>query len=339
MLMQRFAEQPGRPIVGTRIDPNADVLAAPMEEEDDVRSEVAAVMSELLPWGISVLLHVALVLLAIFIVWSVQTVMEEEDVIIPSVTLSDTPGAPLTMQQTQKIQSQASSQQRTITKTETQTVSPVETKQTTDIQLIGAAGGPSSKSSPFSGLGNANGPFSASLYGSGGNAKRIAYVVDASGSLIDTLPFVIEELKESIRKLSDQQSFTVIFFSDGKVIQPPRTGLLEANKDVRDQVQAWLDSGAVTAQGTTAPLEAVKKALSYRPQLVFLLSDNITGRQKYELERETLIAELMQANTGGAKINTIQFIYPDPLEKAGLKPTLKELSDKTGGVYKFVDAA
>ena len=78
------------------------------EEEDEeekaaVGDEINAMLVTLLPWGISILFHVGLVVLAIFVVWT-TTRIEKEEVIIPIAKLSPTPGAPLTMKVTKKLE-------------------------------------------------------------------------------------------------------------------------------------------------------------------------------------------------------------------------------------------
>ncbi len=172
------------------------------------------------------------------------------------------------------------------------------------------------------------------------NTPKIAYVVDASGSLMDTLPFVIQELKKTINELSDQQSFTVIFAVDGKALEIPPSGLKQATPELKEHVIAWLNprAGNIAPGGATDLLPSISQALGYRPQLLYILSDNVTGRGQHEREQKALAAEIERANTGGTKINTIQLFYPDALTAYGFEPTLKIISDKTGGVYKFVDA-
>jgi len=88
----------------------------------------------------------------------------------------------------------------------------------------------------------------------------------------------------------------------------------------------------------------MQQALRYRPQLMYLLSDNITGggtgATQYEIEQQRLLDEVQRANTGNTKINTIQFLYEDPLSKVpGKKGTLEQIAEMSGGIYKFVDAA
>lgn len=303
------------------------------EEEED--SEVAAVMGDIAPWAVSIVLHAALVLIAIMVVWITIDEVEEEEPIIPIARLSEKPGAPLKMKTT-KTPTKTSSSKRTVTKSKKVT-NKITSKVKADMSLIGVAGASESKASPFGTSVGAGGPFKAGFFGQGGNAKRIAYVVDASGSLLDTLPFVILELKSSISKLSDAQSFTIVFFTQDKPLEAFRPGLKPATSDNKANVLKWLEEGHVVPQGQASPLEAVKRALGYKPDLIFLLSDNITGGGRFELAQSQLLAEVKKSNKNKTKINTIQFLYPDPLGKIkGMRPTLEMISLESGGLYKFV---
>ncbi|MEX0776904.1 MAG: hypothetical protein WD042_14460 [Phycisphaeraceae bacterium] len=328
---------------GAQRPPGDPVSGQPLPEEEekddaDVGKEVRAVLMNILPWGISFLLHVGLFILAIFIVWSTIKNLEAEQPIIPSVRLSENPGAQLTQTQ-QKIQQQSSAK-RSLTKTQEQsTITNQKVK--LDSRLIGVAGGSAgAKANPFGGNVGDAGPFGASFYGAGGNARHIAFLIDASGSLIDTLPFVIGELKRTVNDLTDAQTFTVIFFQAGKPIEVPRPGLKKADAKTKEFVLNWIDTkaGNVVPQGRTSPIEAIKLALRYKPQLLYILSDNVTGRAQYELSQAEVVAEVKKANAGGTKINTIQFLYKDPLESYGMQPTLELISKESGGVYKFVSA-
>jgi hypothetical protein len=196
-----------------------------------------------------------------------------------------------------------------------------------------------SKANPFDTGIRAGDDLQATFYGTGGNARRLVYLVDASGSLIDTLPFVILELKRSIGELSERQSCSVIFFQGDRVIEVPAPGLKPATAQNKRRVIEWidLDSGNITPKGLSSPLNALKQALRYRPQLLFILSDNITGQGQYEIDQQRLLAGITRANTSNTKINTIQFLYPDPLVRYDLKPTLQLIAEQTGGIYKFLD--
>ncbi len=307
------------------------------QEEDSLGDEVNAVLLSLLPWGISFLFHVGVVLLAIFVVWStIEQLNQEEEIIIPIARLSKTPGAPLKMKVTKK---KIKTTQRVRTKSVRKTTTNISNRVDAEIPLIGATGGAPGKASPFGATVRQESGERATMYGSGGNAKRLAYIIDASGSLLDSMPFVINEIKRSISELSDKQTFTIIFFQGDDLVEVPPAGLKKATSELKQQVIKWvdMDSGNIVPKGSSNPVKAIKLALRYKPQLVFLLSDNITGRAQYEMNQTRLLTEIKKANNGHTKINTIQFLYPDPLTKIGLKPTMELISESTGGVYKFVD--
>jgi hypothetical protein len=320
-------------------DENDDAGGAPVARKDSegLSEEVNTVLLGLVPWGVSFLFHAGMVLLAIFVVWSTAVKVEEKEEIIPIARLSATPGMPKLQKTTSTSTSLQKTARKITTKQSVKTVSNVPSKDTSQT-LIGASsptGAPmqasSSSGSPFGGFYGT---------GTGGNATKLAYVIDASGSLVDSLPFVIAELKRSVSQLSDKQTFTVIFFQGEDAIEVPPKGPKPATSEMKQKVIEWidLDIGHIIPMGQSNPIKALKLALSYEPQLMFLLSDNITGYGKYEVFQKRLLGEIDKANLGDTKINTIQFLYPDPLGDVGLTPTMELIAEKTKGVYKFVDA-
>jgi hypothetical protein len=310
-------------------------VAEDEEEYASVGSEINATLAMLLPWAISILFHLGLILLALFVVWTAAVEQEEEEVIIPIARLSETPGGSLTESEDVELQkTQNVRRVRTADTADQDALSDLNQKLNNQVSLIGVAGGGGGKIAPFGTT--TGGGVKARFYGTGGNARRLAYVVDASGSLIDTLPFVIRELKRSVSELSPKQQFTVIFFQRDQAIEVPPRGLKKANPETKKAVADWisLQSGNIIPRGKSNPIQALKLAMGYRPDLVFVLSDNITGSGRYEVDKEHLLEMLQTLNKQGrTKINTIQFLYEDELG------TLKEISEQHGGIHKFVSRA
>ena len=77
--------------------------------------------------------------------------------------------------------------------------------------------------------------------GVGGNAKTVAYVCDASGSMMG-LPFdlVKMELHKAIDVLVPTQAFNVIFFQKGIAEPFSRDSLVVANPNNKDRAYKWL---------------------------------------------------------------------------------------------------
>lgn len=118
----------------------------------------------------------------------------------------------------------------------------------------------------------------------GPRAERIVYVVDASGAMTSSLPFVLGELDRSVSRLTAAQAFQVIVFHD-----PPRGSngpamevfdprgvsgsLITATEENKRRLRTWL--AGVQPSGRSDPREALERALALKPELVFLLTRSI----------------------------------------------------------------
>lgn len=168
------------------------------------------------------------------------------------------------------------------------------------------------------------------------NALSVVYVVDASGSLISTLPVIRRELERSLRRLSPEQRFGVAFFQKGQALLPTngaggtRSLLRAATKGAVEEVIHWAEG--IRPSGRSNPLAALELALAARPDVVFLLSTDITGAGEFELSGDELLRRLDVLNpldpaTGRrpTRIQCIQFLDPDPHN------TLKLIAEEHSG--------
>lgn len=179
------------------------------------------------------------------------------------------------------------------------------------------------------------------LYGTPG-ATRVVYLIDASGSLIDTLPFVQIELQNALRSLRPDQSYAVMFFGGGGVLEAPPVGMKSASSQAVTQTTQWVDpgSGKVIASGRSDAHSAVRRALAYQPDAIVLLSDGITGRGDAAIAQRVQLLNLIDtANTSGVVFHTIQVRQPDPLATSTRRGTLETIALQTGGVYRYVAEA
>ena len=137
------------------------------------------------------------------------------------------------------------------------------------------------------------------------------------------------------RQHEEPFEYALVFFRNGEVLVQDRRGLRSAEHDTVSRSVDWLDQ--VHPGGATSPLPAIELALSYQPDTVTVLSDNITGHGQYELNADDLVARVLQVRGNRrVTINTVQFIYADPLEQLGQPGTLRRLAEETGGRYSFV---
>ena len=339
-----------------------------MEEHDsvDVGEEVSETLAAAVPWAISVMFHAAIVLLTIFVVWTTATKQLSEEVVIPVSYLSKNPGSTIrphgpqrerpTEQQTSAANSSGLFGARTTGAKDDGSDGRSKGGRKFDGDRIGVGG-----TRGEGGDGIVNGPMMSTTggkgrlfgdgksggggkyseyFGTGGNAERVVYLIDASGSLIDSMPLVMMELKRSIMALTPEHKFTVIFFqgSEPKEVGVGIKGLKHATDENKKQICAWIDTdtGNVIPGGLSNPDKALRLALSYRPELIYVLSDNITGQGRYEVDQRQLLREIALANRSNTKINAIQYLRPDPLTRQGMTGTMEMIAKQSGGLFRYV---
>ncbi|MAW42383.1 MAG: hypothetical protein CMJ30_08265 [Phycisphaerae bacterium] len=183
-------------------------------------------------------------------------------------------------------------------------------------------------------------PDTASFFGvSGSDARRVVYCIDASGSMIRSLPMVLEHLGQSMDQLKPPQRFSVVFFQDNEAVPMPKFASMPlATLDHKRAVIRWMHQDIVPL-GRSNPLRALELALSVNPDVIFLLSENITGAGPFEIEADRLLAALEDQNpiqsdgTRATAIKCIQFLEEDVLG------VLRKIADAHGGPngYNFVE--
>lgn len=159
----------------------------------------------------------------------------------------------------------------------------------------------------------------------GGDARDIVYVVDASGSMISAMPTVKAELKRSLSALGPTQRFCVLFFqsdrragltylSSADALGVP--GLARASRRNLERVSRWIDG--IVPDHRSDPIPALEAALALRPDAVFVLSSAVKGEGSWDPDERTVLARLDELNPedprNGARpvrIRTIQFLKPD----------------------------
>jgi len=295
----------------------------PKEEEQGGMDTVMGWLALYVPsWGTSVLLHVAVVILAYFMAWqteATQPPFEYKSAVVQSEKLK----MEKRLKPDQKQQSTRGKFRpgpSSIVRQFTQNPFPdVASNKLEQLQVIGVGGG-GKEIGGFEGLGQGRGGF----FGAGGESDesaKIVYVVDRSGSMTDSIDFVKYELKRSIGELSEIKEFHVIFYSSGPPVEMPTRRLVNATERNKQLAFEFIDG--VIAQGETDPSKALERAFDCRPELIYLLTDG-------EFDR-AIIDQVKRLNVGGkVTVHTIGFLY-----KTG-ETVLKQIADDNHGNYKFV---
>jgi hypothetical protein len=185
---------------------------------------------------------------------------------------------------------------------------------------IGSGGGDFSKYGLTVGGGPA--PEFFGLGGSARGARKIVYVVDRSGSMIDTFVYVQAELKRSISALRRSQKFHVIFFNAGPPLEnPPKRAVAAINAHKKDFFK-FLET--VAPGGGTKPEGAMRRAITLEPDVVYLLSDGVDFQP-------SLLDKLDKWNAARqVRIYTIAY-----LDRTGSQ-LLEQIAREHDGEYRFV---
>jgi hypothetical protein len=313
---------------------------AVLTPDDSVRARDERV-KRIVPWVLSFAIHGVLISLGFFVTWTVAWLTEDPDAILITADFDAVTYMPVEALPLERADATVEPMQNAV---DVPTMDDLvenlrESIEVDPIELISSAASDAAPA-PFA-LDPA--PSGATFVGlTASNARRIVYVIDASGSMIRSWPIVLDELMRSLRGLSEEQSFGVVFFQRNEAIVVPPVGRLRTGGAAQpDLVRAWIDE-QIIPQGRSNPMEAIDRALAYQPDVIFLLSENITGSGQFEIDRDDLLRLLDQRNpidrkTGRRRtqINCIQFLDPDPLG------TLERIAAEHGGPngYKFLDRA
>jgi len=325
--------QPSTPEAGSQelaalVEARLRELGAESRTERQVRRFV--------PWAFSLFAHLAMIFAGFLISWTVVMLRDEED---PPIIVADYDAmtyAPVVAAAIDSLQPQPEVQTppSEIPITVPQPSPSGAALSAPDLLSRFATGaspptftGPSGASVSFVGL-------------SATNARRIVYAIDASGSMVPAFPIILKELARSLDALTPRQEFAIVFFqADRAVAVPPGNRLVPALPDAIDRALKWVRAEVIPA-GTSNPLGAIRHALDLEPDVIYLLSEDITGAGEFEIDQADLLSMLdelnpVDAETGRrpARICCVQFLDPDPLR------TLERIGQQHGGErgYKLLD--
>jgi DNA-directed RNA polymerase subunit RPC12/RpoP len=336
----------------------ADGRQGEQDEEEPVEGQaVMGAMATIMPWVISVFLHVGVCLVMLFFVMAVVNTKIPIDIIVPDAALNlDSPGG--VMDPKTETVSKSQNERRTVVKRYTKREDQVDKGKTEKtIELLaasseGAHGGAADLGLTASDA--AGGPRSR-FFGSGGNAYHIVYVVDRSGSMAQSFNTVRFEMLKSISGLKESQDFTVILFGDNQFIEGPQKRLVSAELANKVATKNFLD--AIEPGGSTTALPALKRAfqiLKYadaKPgRLLYLLSDGdfagISGGSEYTgadgrvLNGNEAVIQWLRDNNpkdekkGLVHVNTFLYGTQDP----EIKKVMETIAKENSGRFKLISA-
>ena len=171
------------------------------------------------------------------------------------------------------------------------------------------------------------------VFGVKGTGSQFVYVFDRSASMEGyegrPLRAAKKALMDSLNSLEKNHQFQIIFYNDQTKVFRPDGGdekLAFATETMKQKGAGFVQS--IRGDRGTNHMQAIKKALSFGPDVIFLLTDAEGGFNQQDMFR------ISQWNRAGTVINAIEF-------GVGGKPTLtnslRMLSRENGGQYTYKD--
>lgn len=175
----------------------------------------------------------------------------------------------------------------------------------------------------------------ARCFGTTGTGRRFVYVFDRSGSMgggsRSALGLAKRELIRSFNSLTPQQEFLIVFYNQDTSVFPSKDLALA---DSRGKRNAESFVNAISAIGGTDHMEALKRALACRPDVIFFLTDAdepvMSAGNLAEIKRRA-------RDAGGVQINSIEFGVGEKSSPNG--NFIERLAQENGGQYIYIDVS
>jgi hypothetical protein len=173
----------------------------------------------------------------------------------------------------------------------------------------------------------------AELFGDGRHAQSVAFVCDASGSMIPKFGLLHRELRRAIDGLLPIQQFSVVFYADTKAIALEKGILIDATDENKRKAAKWL--GEIYPSGRTDPIPSLDIALRGQPEVLYLLTDGEFDNSDDVMKR------VIALNKGKrTRVNTIAFVDKDADRATDTFINfLTGLAAQNGGTFKRVSTS
>jgi hypothetical protein len=171
--------------------------------------------------------------------------------------------------------------------------------------------------------------------GVSGGGRRIAWVCDASGSMLPMFDALRDEIQRSISNLKPVPAYNVIFFREDGFDAADKTQLMMATPSNKQRTYEFI--AGVSTRPNSNPVPALDAALKQGPDVIYLLTDG----EFPDPEAVLRILRLRNADKR-VKVYTLAFVPAqmlDSADKLGWTQTLKQIAQENGGAYRhFSDA-
>lgn len=322
--------------------PMQPMMAGPQvagEAEMEANSGAMGKMAVLMPWMISVFFHMGIFLVMLFFILMSQMHKQIFEISTPEAVYAEDsgaaadpgavgPGTDKNLSGGKREFSRASN------------LGSIGDSDSTDktVGIFGVSANGAAGSSGFGPLGGSGGGGGRVKFlgggGDTGSIHHLVFVIDRSGSMVDSFDYLKNAMIDTISKLNDVQDFDIIMFSDGKpaYIEMGPKMLVPATAAYKKVAGEFMDS--VNAQSSTLAADAIRRGFDAlnkagdRPgKLMILLTDACFD------DADKVLAAFKERNAD-KKVLVSTYLYNANEEKAG-KDIMEKIAKENGGKYKF----
>lgn len=168
------------------------------------------------------------------------------------------------------------------------------------------------------------------------NDQVLALMLDLSGSSVDTLPFLLGELRRTIQTLSDDHRLVLVLAREDGPVFYPAQGTLQASLAGRRAATRWLDASQprLFPQGRTALTQALNQTLHRNPDHVVILCDDLQGPDSARAQARAIRIRLAYAPEP-PRLSVLQVMHGQA-PAARTDPSLAELTRDYRGEHRVL---
>ena len=321
-----------------QIDTPIPATADDGPEEHTVRPEVLSAMAGSMPWLMSMCFHVALAMIFMFVAMIVKTPPPDRPSLLPNFTPSPDDGLVVSPPKTHRSSNSSSGRPKPPGENGNETkIRRVLLRDPAPTDAIGTAAltGLETGEKPMTLIGPPDGPGKLFVDGwppPGNRRPDVVYLIDRSGSMVDTFDTVRREMLLSIEGITPDRKFHVVLFADGKPIEKTPRAMTPATDKAKVALVKFIEP--VRASGKTDPIPAINRAFdalgrgsSGKVAIIHLLTDGVFP------DNDAVLKTIRRRNPGGRiQINTILYGNRPPVAEK----VMSRIADENGGKYRFI---
>jgi DNA-directed RNA polymerase subunit RPC12/RpoP len=332
--------QAGGPMPPPMAGPQGPGAPGMEPEMEEANSGAMSKMAMLMPWMISVFFHMGIFLVMLFFILMSQMHKQIFEITTPEAVYAEDSGAaadPGTIGPGTDKNIQGGKKEFSRMANMGSIGDSADTNKT--MSVFGQSSNGAAGSSGFGPLGGGGGGGGRVRFLGGGGEEHgtvhhLVFVIDRSGSMVDSFDYLKNAMVDTISKLSDIQDFDIIMFSEGHpaYMEMGAKSLVPATQANKEVAGKFMEG--VNAQGSTLAADAIRRGFDVlakagdKPgKLMILLTDAC-------FDDAANVLQAIKERNSDKKVLVSTYLYAVNEEKDG-KEIMEKIAKENGGKYKF----